>query len=223
VLGRVRRRTLLPDAPVRGVLAPSLCSCSRRPIPMYGAAWYGEALSPMIRGVLVWGGSGSKHDRRSPSNRITTSGMSRAIISCLGLNDLGKKQSLEDGFKNPLYYSNSDSPKWSRHAREACRACCPQVRAGARPPALWPTGGMSFLGQVADTWQALIDLIIRPPRHEYSVQRELGPQRLVVKGGLVIREDIEVHAAAASRPVLRAPCTPVRARARSCARVLSQS
>jgi len=172
---------------------------------MYGAAWYGEALSPMIRGVLVWGGSGSKHDRRSPSNRITTSGMSRAIISCLGLNDLGKKQSLEDGFKNPLYYSNSDSPKWSRHAREACRAC-------------W-----SFLGQVADTWQALIDLIIRPPRHEYSVQRELGPQRLVVKGGLVIREDIEVHAAAASRPVLRAPCTPVRARARSCARVLSQS
>jgi hypothetical protein len=62
---------------------------------------------------------------------------------------------------------------------------------------------MSFLGQVADTWQALIDLIIRPPRHEYSVQRELGPQRLVVRGGLVIREDIEVHAAAAARPALR--------------------
>lgn len=52
---------------------------------------------------------------------------------------------------------------------------------------------MSFLGQIADTWQALIDLIIRPPRHEYSVNRDLGPRRLVVKGGLVIREDIEVH------------------------------
>ena len=58
---------------------------------------------------------------------------------------------------------------------------------------------MAFLGQVADTWQALIDLIIRPPRHEYSVQRELGTQRLVVKGGLVIREDIEVRDAARRR------------------------
>jgi len=52
---------------------------------------------------------------------------------------------------------------------------------------------MSFLWQIADTWQALIDLIIRPPRHEYNVNRDLGPRRLVVKGGLVIREDIEVH------------------------------
>jgi hypothetical protein len=51
---------------------------------------------------------------------------------------------------------------------------------------------MSFFGQIADTWQALIDLIIRPPRHEYTVSRDLGPQRLVVKGVLVIREDIEV-------------------------------
>lgn len=52
---------------------------------------------------------------------------------------------------------------------------------------------MSFFGQIADTWQALIDLIIRPPRHEYNVNRDLGPRRLViVKGGLVIREDIEV-------------------------------
>ncbi len=93
----------------------------------------------------------------------------------------------------------------------------------------WPTGGMSFLGQVADTWQALIDLIIRPPRHEYSVQRELGPQRLVVRGGLVIREDIEVHAAAAARPALRTPCAMAApgqqcelVRARVCA-LLSQS
>lgn len=88
---------------------------------------------------------------------------------------------------------------------------------------------MSFLGQVADTWQALIDLIIRPPRHEYSVQRELGPQRLVVRGGLVIREDIEVHAAAAARPALRTPCAMAApgqqcelVRARVCA-LLSQS
>ena len=51
---------------------------------------------------------------------------------------------------------------------------------------------MSFFGQIADTWQALIDLIIRPPRHEYSVARDLGARRLVVKGVLVIREDIEL-------------------------------
>jgi len=74
VLGRVRRRTLLPDVPVRGV------HISRRPLT-YGAAWYGEALSPMIRGVLIWGGSGSKHERRSLSNRITTSVLSRAIMA----------------------------------------------------------------------------------------------------------------------------------------------
>ena len=51
---------------------------------------------------------------------------------------------------------------------------------------------MSFFGQIADTWQALIDLIIRPPRHEYSVNRDLGPRRLVVRGVLVMREDIEL-------------------------------
>ena len=73
MLGRVRRRTLLPDAGVRGVAAPSLRS-SRRPLR------YGEAPSAMLRGVLGCGGSGSKHERRSPSNRITTSGMSRRDI-----------------------------------------------------------------------------------------------------------------------------------------------
>jgi hypothetical protein len=61
VLGRVSRRTLFPDAGVLGVT---------------GADLYGEVPSVMLRGVLLCGGSGSKHDRRSPSNLITTSGMS---------------------------------------------------------------------------------------------------------------------------------------------------
>ena len=51
---------------------------------------------------------------------------------------------------------------------------------------------MSFFGQIAETWQALIDLIIRPPRHEYRVNRDLGPRHLVVQGKFVIRDDIEL-------------------------------
>jgi hypothetical protein len=51
---------------------------------------------------------------------------------------------------------------------------------------------MSFFGQIADTWQALIDLIIRPPRHEYSLNRDLGARVVIVRGVVVIREDIEV-------------------------------
>ena len=89
--------------------------------------------------------------------------------------------------------------------REDCKRAPALTRGRSAAGRSWPPGRMSFLGQVADTWQALIDLIIRPPRHEYSVQRELGPQRLVVRGGLVIREDIEVHAAAAACPALRTP------------------
>jgi hypothetical protein len=73
VLGRVRRRTLLPDAGVRGVDVPASRS-SRRPL------LYGDAPSVTLRGVLFCGGSGSKHDRRRPSNRCTTSGMSRRAI-----------------------------------------------------------------------------------------------------------------------------------------------
>uniref|UniRef100_A0A7S0DUI0 AB hydrolase-1 domain-containing protein n=1 Tax=Hanusia phi TaxID=3032 RepID=A0A7S0DUI0_9CRYP len=51
---------------------------------------------------------------------------------------------------------------------------------------------MSFFGQIAETWQALIDLIIRPPRHEYRVNRDLGPRHLVVQGKFVIRDDLEL-------------------------------
>ena len=86
--------------------------------------------------------------------------------------------------------------RWAAVRRAGTAA---HARASGAPTG--PPDVMAFLGQVADTWQALIDLIIRPPRHEYSVQRELGTQRLVVKGALVIREDIEVRdadAAAAS-------------------------
>ena len=36
---------------------------------------------------------------------------------------------------------------------------------------------MSFFGQITDTWQALVDLVIRPPRHEYDLVRDLGQRR----------------------------------------------
>lgn len=51
---------------------------------------------------------------------------------------------------------------------------------------------MSFFGQISDTWQAVVHLIIRPPRHEYSVNRELGPKCTIIGGKLVIREDLEL-------------------------------
>lgn len=36
---------------------------------------------------------------------------------------------------------------------------------------------MNFFGQITDTWQALVDLVIRPPRHEYDLVRDLGQRR----------------------------------------------
>ncbi|KAJ1490889.1 Alpha/Beta hydrolase protein [Baffinella frigidus] len=51
---------------------------------------------------------------------------------------------------------------------------------------------MNFFGQITDTWQALVDLVIRPPRHEYDLVRDLGQRRVMIQGKLVIREDIEL-------------------------------